>query len=130
MSPLTLYLGRLFGLSLLLMCAALAARPKTSIAAMTSIAESPGLMLVTGIVTMTAGIAAVLGHNLWSGGALPIAVTVLAWVTLLKGLALIAVPPSGMMAAYRVLHYPARLGAVMWVGAACGAALTFAAFTA
>lgn len=130
MSPLTIYLARLFGIGVVLMCVSLAARPKAAIAAVTSVAESPGLMLVTGIVTMTAGIAVVLRHNVWTGGALPIVVTVLAWVTLLKGLALTALPPSALMAAYRALHYPARLATVMWIGAAAGAALTIAAFSA
>jgi hypothetical protein len=130
MSPVTLYLGKLFGIGMLLMCVALAARPKAAIATITSMVGSPGLILVTGIVTMTAGLAAVLGHNLWSGGALPIAVTALAWLTLLKGLALVAAPPSALMAAYRGLHYPQRFGLVMWIGAAIGAAITWLAFTA
>jgi hypothetical protein len=79
---------------------------------------------------MAAGVAAVIGHNVWSGGALPIVVTVIAWVTLLKGLALIAAPPGAMMAAYRVLHYPQRLGFVMGLAAIASAALTWFAFTA
>jgi len=130
MSPLTLYLARFFGLAMLLTCASLAIRPKAAIAAVTSVAESPGLMLVTGVFTLAAGVAAVIGHNVWSGGALPIVVTMIAWVTLLKGLALIAVPPSAMIAAYRVLHYPQRLGLVMGVAAVASAALTWFAFTA
>jgi hypothetical protein len=130
MSPLTLYLGRFFGLFVLLTCAALAARPKAAIAAMNDMVESPGLMLVTGIVTLAAGVACVLGHQIWTGGSLPIAVTVLGWVTLLKGLAILALPPGALKTAYAALHYPQRFGLVMALGALFGAALTFVAFRA
>ena len=88
MSPLTIFLGRFFGLSCLVMCAALFARPKESPKAIESMKESPGLVLVTGILTMVGGVAAVDGHNVRSGGALPVAVTLLGWVTLIKGVAL------------------------------------------
>ena len=50
----------------------------------------------------------VLGHNVWSGGALPVAVTALGWLTLIKGVALMATPPQRLSAFYRALHYPER----------------------
>jgi hypothetical protein len=130
MSSLSIFLGRFFGVSLLLMCAALAARPKASIAAASEIAQRPGLLLVTGVFTLAGGVACVLGHNIWSGGLLPIAVTTLGWVTLIKGLALLAMPPEGLMALYRALHSPRRFQLAMIVGAIAGAALTYLAFTA
>jgi hypothetical protein len=130
MSPLTVYLARFFGVSLLLLCAALAARPKASIAAATEIAQRPGLLLVTGVFTLAGGVACVLGHNIWSGGVLPIAVTALGWITLLKGLALLVTPPEGLMALYHALHYPQTFRLVMAAGAIAGAALTYLAFTA
>ena len=130
MSPLTLYLARVFGVFGVLMCAGLVARPRASIATIQSMMTNPGLVLVTGIVTMAAGAATVVGHNLWSGGALAIVVTALGWVTLVKGLALVAVPPSVLNAAYRVLHYPQIFRAVMAVALILSAWLTWAAFIA
>ena len=129
MSPLTLYLARVFGVFGVLMCAALVARPKASIATIQSMTTNPGLILVTGIVTMAAGVATVIGHNVWTGGALAIVVTALGWVTLIKGLALTAVPPSVLNSAYRVLHYPRIFRAVMAVALVLSAWLTWAAFT-
>jgi hypothetical protein len=72
--------------------------------------ESPGLLLVTGIFTMGGGAAMVVGHNVWSGGALPVAVTLLGWLTLIKGVALMAVPPRALTSFYRTLHYPVADG--------------------
>src|ERR1019366_7185833 len=67
-----------------------------------SMKEIPGLVLVTGILTMVGGVAAVDGHNVWSGGALPVTVTLLGWVTLIKGIALIAAPPRALTTFYRL----------------------------
>ncbi|HEY1561907.1 MAG TPA: hypothetical protein VGF71_13645 [Caulobacteraceae bacterium] len=130
MSPLTLYLGKLIGIGLLAMCLSLALRPKASLATISAMMNETGLLLVTGIFTMTAGIALVLGHNLWSGPPLMIAVTIIGWVSLLKGLAIIAVPPARLAAVYRVLNYPQTLRLVMFIGAIVGAWMTWAAFTA
>ncbi len=68
MSPLTVFLGRVFGLACLVMYAVLFARPQlarpgASLAAIASMQESPGLMLLTGIITMIGGVAAVVGHS-------------------------------------------------------------------
>jgi hypothetical protein len=128
MSPLTIFLGRFFGLSCLVMCAALFARPKEFLEAIESVKESPGLILVTGIFTMIGGVAAVVGHNVWSGGALPVAVTLLGWVTLIKGVALIAAPPRALTTLYRALHYPARFRLYIAVAVAFSAWLTVTAF--
>ena len=68
MSPATLFLGKFFGISCLLMCAVLVTRPKASLEAINSMMGNPGLILVTGIFTMVAGAATVVGHNVWSGG--------------------------------------------------------------
>ncbi len=130
MSPLTLFLGKFLGLSCLLMCAVLVARPKASQQAINSMMETPGLILVTAIFTMAGGAALVIGHNVWSGGALPIAVTVLGWLTLIKGVALMAIPPRGLTAFYQALNYPAWFRPYMAAALALSAWLTVAAFMA
>jgi hypothetical protein len=130
MTPLTLYLGKFIGLGLLAMCLSLALRPKASLATISAMMNQTGLLFVTGIFTMTAGLALVLGHNLWSGPPLVFAVTIVGWVTLLKGLAIVAVPPAQLAVFYRILNYPQTLRLVMFVGAIVGAWMAWAAFTA
>jgi hypothetical protein len=130
MSPLTVYLGKFLGVSSLLLCAILLARPRGTLDAINSMMESPGLLLLTGIMTMGAGVATVVGHNVWSGGALPVAVTVLGWAMLLKGIALMAVSPRGLNAFYRVAHDPRRLRLFMLPALLFSLWLTWRAFTA
>ena len=130
MSPLTIYLGRLIGLGLVLMCGALAGRPKAALATIQSMMGQPALLLVTGIFTLGAGVAMVVGHNLWSGGALAIAVTAVGWATLLKGLAIVAVPPTALASLYRAVGYPQRFRVVMALGLLFGAWMTWTALSA
>ncbi len=130
MSPLTLFLGKFLGLSCLLMCVVLMARPKASLQAINAMLENPGLNLVTGIFTMAGGAALVVGHNIWSGGALPVAVTLLGWLTLIKGVAVMATPPHALAGFYQALHYPARFRLYMAAASVFSAWLAVTAFLA
>jgi hypothetical protein len=55
---------------------------------MTALVHNSPLLLTFGMVFLTAGLAIVLGHNVWSGGALPVVVTVVGWLLLIRGLIL------------------------------------------
>jgi hypothetical protein len=92
--------------------------------------ESPGLVLVTGIFTMGGGAAMVVGHNVWSGGALPVAVTLLGWLTLIKGIALMGMPPRALIACYRALNYSVWFRPYMGVALAFSTWLALTAFLA
>jgi hypothetical protein len=106
MTQLTVYLARLFGVFVLLMAASMAADPAPVLAAIQSMMHSPGLVLITGVITMAAGVAAVIGHHRWSGGALTVVVTVLCWLTLIKGFVIMAAPPGLLGAIYGFMGYP------------------------
>lgn len=67
--------------------------------------RSPAALLILGIITLGAGIALVLGHNVWSGGLLPIVVTVVGWLTMLKGFVFVFLTPQGMLAYFAALRY-------------------------
>jgi hypothetical protein len=130
MSPLTVLLGKIVGLTYLITCLVCLIRPKTVFEASKSIAEDPGLLLVSGTFTMAGGVATVVGHNVWSGGVLPVSVTVLGWMMLAKGLALMATPPEMLAASYGFLSTPQRFRLVMIPATLFAAWVTALAFTA
>ncbi len=72
--------------------------------------------------------ALVIGHPVWRGGALALAVTLAGRAALLEGLWLLFSPPQQVAAIYRALgrerHFRLWMGATLLVGLA----LTFAAF--
>jgi hypothetical protein len=46
------------------------------------------------IFSLAAGLAIILGHNVWSGGTLPVIVTLVGWLIFAKGLVLLVVTPE------------------------------------
>jgi hypothetical protein len=91
---------------------------------------NPGVLLLGGLFTFVAGLAIVIGHNRWSGGVLPIVVTVLGWLTLIKGFAIVAAPPPAMSAVYGWIGYPRTFHLVMAGAALASLWLAWAAFRA
>jgi vacuolar-type H+-ATPase subunit I/STV1 len=64
------------------------------------------MMLVLGAIMLVAGLAMVLTHNIWSGGALAVIVTLVGWVTLIKSLFFLFLPPELEAGFFlRQLHY-------------------------
>ena len=78
-------------------------------------ARSGPWMLFSGMVAMAAGLAIVLGHNVWTGGDLAVVVTLFGWAALLKGVSLLLVPPEQMAAAYKGLGFERFF--YVWIGA-------------
>jgi hypothetical protein len=52
------------------------------------------MMFVLGAITLAAGLAMVLAHNIWSGGAVVVIVTIVGWITLIKSLLFLFLPPD------------------------------------
>ena len=70
------------------------------------------------------------GHNVWSGGALPVVVTLVGWAALLKGVALLLVPSERMADAYKGIGFERFFFAWMVVVLAIGLWTAAVAFTA
>lgn len=58
--------------------------------------RSPGLMYLSGFITLVIGMILVTYHNRWDGG-WPVVVTVVGWLTLLKGVMLMAFPKAWLL---------------------------------
>jgi hypothetical protein len=85
MSARTRFLGRLIGLYCILISLAMFAHRQAFVEMATALLHNPPVLLLAGLIAMTAGLAMVLGHNVWSGGALPVVVTLAGWASLMKG---------------------------------------------
>ena len=74
MSPRTRFISRLLGFySLFVSLAMVSHKHATAEMVMALIRDQP-LLFVLGVMTVLAGLAMVLAHNIWSGGALPVIV--------------------------------------------------------
>jgi hypothetical protein len=94
-----------------------------------ALVAEPGALLVLGFVVLGVGIAMVLGHSVWSGGAVPVVVTIVGWLTLLKGLFLTFLAPAGAAAYLSAVRYEQLFYIYAGVMLALGAYLTYGGFT-
>jgi hypothetical protein len=126
---LTIYLAKLLGLYCIILSLTLSMNKGSAIATVNQWMSSPPLMMLTGAITLTIGLALVLGHNVWSGGPLPVTVTVFGWLTLIKGLTFLALPPSTAARFYDALHYERHFFVYMGVTSVLGLYLMVSAFS-
>lgn len=130
MSSRTVFLSRLLGLFLLILGVGELTQGSAVAEIATEIVNAPALMLISGLCTVVAGLAIVLGHNVWRGGLAPVIVTILGWLTLIKGVGLVVVPASGWAGALRASHYADYYPIWVAIPLILGAYLTFAGFAA
>ncbi len=98
MSPLTLFLAKLLGAVLLTMAAAMAARGPAMAQTAKRMMSDPALVMIGGAMRVGLGLAIVIGHDIWTGGALPVAVTLFGWALYFSGLLLLFASPERLIA--------------------------------
>jgi hypothetical protein len=106
MSPRTLFLSRLIGLYCIVIALSMMTRRQGTVETVTALLQNPSMMLIVGTITLAAGLALVLAHNIWSGGALVVVVTLVGWMTLIKSLSFLFLSPEVEAGFFlRQLHY-------------------------
>jgi hypothetical protein len=127
----TIFLAKLIGLYCIVIAVAMSVDKPATVNAIVALVGSPPLVFLVGLIVVAAGLAMVLSHNVWRGSALAVAVTLIGWLTLVKG-ALFLFTPA-----------PAAGGFIVWGAAyerwfyldvalafALGIYLTYAGFRA
>jgi hypothetical protein len=129
MSPRTTSLGRLLGLYCILVALSMLARGRATVDTVTALLHNQPLLLILGVFTLLAGLAMVLVHNVWSGGALPVVVTLIGWSTLIKGLLFLFLSPDAEANFFLGgLHYGQLFYPYVAFSLVLGAYLTYAGF--
>ena len=128
MSPRTIYLGRLIGLYCVLLALAMVSHKQATVETIIALMHDAPVLLLAAIVAMAAGLAIVLGHNVWSGGVLPVVVTLVGWISLTKGLILLFLPPAYSLVYFEALRYGQFFYVYMSVTLIIGIYLTFSSF--
>jgi hypothetical protein len=106
MSQRTIFLSRLIGLYLILVALFMVTHKQASVEMVTAVIHSPPALFVSGLIGALSGLAIILGHHVWSGGALPVIVTLIGWTALIKGLLLLFLPPDAASTVFLgELHY-------------------------
>jgi hypothetical protein len=92
MLPRTLFLSRLLGLFYLLCGLAMMAHRNFATGALATLPSDRVMMLAVSTCIAFAGLAMVLAHNVWSKPPAAFLVTLLGWLTLIKGVVYLLIP--------------------------------------
>ena len=129
MSPRTLFLSRLIGLYCILIGLSTMTHSQATVEAVTALLQNPSMTLILGVITLAAGLAMVLAHNIWSGGALVVVVTLVGWMALVKSLFFLFLPPEMETRLFlQQLHYQQLFYLYGAISLALGVYLTYGGF--
>ncbi len=131
MSSRTIFLSRLIGLYCLLLVTSVVIHRQATLDSMAGFLHNPSFLMILGVIALAMGLAMVLAHNIWSGGALAVVVTLVGWMALIKGLFfLYLLPVVGADCLLNVLHNPLHFYLCMIPSLLIGIYLTYGGFTA
>ncbi|MGA2896711.1 MAG: hypothetical protein ABSE27_03835 [Acidobacteriaceae bacterium] len=92
MSSRTTFLSRLIGYYSVLVALSMIVHKQATVAMIARLTTHGGAPFAIGLISIAVGLAMILGHNVWSGGALPVVVTLIGWWSLVKGLLCLFLP--------------------------------------
>lgn len=129
MSPRTVFLSRLIGLYCILVAISMTVRKQSILETITALLYNAPLMLLVGIFTLVAGLSMILVHNVWSGGLSTVVVTIVGWITLMKGLLFLFLPQEVEADLFlHKLHYEQYFYVFMVISLVIGIYLTYDGF--
>jgi len=128
MAPRTRFLSRLIGLYCVLGSLSMSVHKQATVAMVDALIHNSPLLFMSGVITLGAGLAIVLGHNVWSGGLLPVVVTLTGWVAVIKGLLFLFLSPEAAIGFWGNAHYEQLFYLYAGISFALGAYLTYEGF--
>ena len=128
MSRLTIFLGRLLGLFFLLMGLAMLFNRHSTVEAAIDFTHDPPALMIAGMIALASGLAIVLSHNVWSGGALAVVVTLLGWIFLIRGLLILSVPREMLVSFFEKMDFDGHFHIFVAIPLVIGLYLIYAGF--
>ena len=129
MSPRTIFLSRLLGFYCVLVGLSMVTHRQATMETIKALVHNAPVMFVVGLITLVVGLAMVLGHNVWSGDALPVVVSLVGWISLIKGLLFLFLPPEAAGGFFLgVLHYEQLFYLYVAIALILGIYLTYGGF--
>jgi hypothetical protein len=130
MRPATVYLGKLLGLFTLITSFWLLAERQTAVSTIPALLGDRPAMVIFAIIALAGGLAIVLAHNIWSGGVLPILVTLIGWVMVIRGVLFLFLPPAATLHILAAMQFEQFFYVYLGIPFVLGIYLTYLAFTA
>jgi len=130
MSHRTRFLARLFGIFTVVVAISLMLNQADVRVAIDDLVRDRAAIFLLAFMCLAGGLATVIGHQVWSGGIVPVLVTLFGWLMLVRGVLLLLLPArllDGVAAAVLVPFWYDVVGPVALI---LGGYLTYAGFRA
>lgn len=124
----TIFLSRLIGLFTLILSLSMVAQRQLITETMSTMIYDRPLLLVLGMIALAAGLSIVLTHNIWTAGALPLVVTLIGWVILIRGIILLLMPSEALASLFAMFHFEDFFYLYAAISFALGFYLTYMGF--
>jgi hypothetical protein len=124
----TIFLARLIGLSAVFMSLAMVVNKTSFIGTTAALVHEPPALMIYGMIALFAGLAMVIGHNVWSGGALAVVVTLIGWLILIRGVVLLSLSSAAIVSLFDTMRFAEFFYVYVAVLFAIGVYLTYASF--
>jgi hypothetical protein len=125
----TIFLARLIGLLVVCVGASILVQRAVFVKVLKDLTEDRTALFMLGIALLLAGLSIVLTHNVWNEGPLAVVVTLIGWITVLRGLASMFVPGQGLARTARWMKFEEFSWAYGILVVAIGAYLMWGGFT-
>jgi hypothetical protein len=125
---LTAFLARFLGLFLVIESLSMLAQKQAMVDITTSLIQDHPLLFTLKILGVLGGLAMVLGHTVWSGGLLPVIVTLIGWVTLVRSVVLLFLSPEAVLSFIRAIRFEQNYYLLAGMSLLIGVYLTYAGF--
>lgn len=102
----SILLAQIIGLYCILIGIAMLVHPARFKAMLNDFAKSPAVLSLAGIISLILGIILVVFHNFWIAG-WPVLITLIAWITLIRGIIDLFIPEFAIKMAKRAQSSPA-----------------------
>ena len=129
MKPLTIFLGKFLGLFTLITSFWLLVERQTTLSTIPALLGNRPAMVIFAIIALAGGLAIVLAHNIWSGGVLPILVTLIGWVMLIRGVLFLYLPPEATLRILEAMQFERFFYIYLAIPFVLGIYLTYVSFT-
>jgi hypothetical protein len=121
------FLGKVIGLYFLIISVAIVVNQNAFFSEVSQLTQNGSLMFVTGVLTLIFGLLMVVSHNIWEWG-WKVIITLLSWLTLLKGASMLIFPSLLEMSAMSMGNSQSTVYAAVGFQCLLGILLTWFGF--
>jgi len=123
----SIFLAQAIGLYFVIAGIAMLVRPRAVHGLIKTLAGNRDVIFATGFIALLIGVPLVLVHNVWDG-TWRVIITLLVWLTLIKGVARLFVPNQVVDFAAWIAKRPMLLRAAIWIMVIIGLYLVYIGF--